>query len=155
MKERNIEIAKMLGWVYIPESDESGFVHNNKSIGRNKVIEGNVVDTCCELFVKNPQERENSIKTFGKKVFDVSEFEYKLDFDKDWNLLMEAIEFIENQNRDTIVEIKNEISLKGHRCIIINIRTYKIFENSFKDKIQAVCESVYGYAKEYNELRKL
>ena len=155
MKERNIEIAKMLGWVYIPEDDISSFVHNNKSIGRNKVIEGNVIDTCCcESFVKDPQERDNSIELYGCKVFDVSEFEYSLDFDKDWNLLMKAVEFIEAQPEvfvDCQWDFLNDCFFSGVLCK--NIKGHFCYHTA-QTRIEAIFETVHEYAKELNNPHK-
>ena len=154
MKERNIEIAKMLGWVYIPESDKSSFVYAERTIGRNQVTEKNVVETHhCELFVKNPQERD-SIKLYDYKVYDVEEYSYQLEFDKDWNLLMKAVEFIEAQP-EVVVDCQKDFlndcffsrvlckNVKGHFCY-----------HTAQTRMEAIFETVHEYAKELNNPHK-
>jgi hypothetical protein len=104
IRERNIQIAKMLGWKYLTwqeislmpdESIKSGWwstfpVHYHAKFHRN-VYKG---------------RSHNDLK-----------------FNSDWNWLMEAVEFIEKQNM--------QVSIIDTECAIIDIQKAKSEENPF------------------------
>lgn len=151
MKEQNIEIAKMLGWIYIPESKCS----HQYADGCH--MEWGVND----VWVKNPTQKylDNPCHygtelyygwdTKNSELFE--EYTYELNFDKDWNLLMKAVEFIEAQPEvvvDCQKDFLNNCFFSGVLCKNVNAHFYY---HTAQTRMEAIFETVYEYAKEHNQ----
>lgn len=114
------EIAYMLG--AIPYKDEStGGVHEHYvSFGENSVLW--------------------SIGT------DVSIKGYTLFYDKDFNLLISAVEFIES--------IGYKVTIDGNNCIISKQMPNYYDHKTKSSKKEAVLEAVYVFAAQYNKTNR-
>jgi len=124
--EKNKEIAKMLGWVYLSNLDiDTGKYHESIKAG---------------WYTKLPK------KLILKLTYNlyIGRNHHCLQFDTDWNRLMLAVDFVEKITDNSVLSFKNNCFIP----VMENYNTIDVFE---KDKKQSTFEAIYLFAKQFNE----
>jgi len=124
--EKNKEIAKMLGWVYLSNLDINTGKHHEsiKSGWYTKLPKRLILKLTNHLYI-------------GRN-------HYCLKFDTDWNRLMLAVDFVEKQKYSFwIGKYASSITKEKDNDFLIHIKD---------SKKEAVFEAIYLFSKQYNNV---
>jgi hypothetical protein len=128
--EKNQEIAKMLGWIYLSNLDiNNGKYHESIKAG---------------WYTKLPKKL---ILKLTNHLY-IGRNHHCLQFDKNWNRLMLAIDFIEKigetkEKYGILVDITTTYIKVGDKAIDLKLQPM--------NKKEATFEAIYLFAKQFNE----
>ena len=89
---------------------------------------------------------QHEIQECNKEISLMLNYMHNIRFDKDWNHLMEAVEFVENLNVEYSVEIIRATCVIRHFNTIFSAQYFK----KERDKKEAVFIAVSDFAKKFN-----
>ena len=151
LEQQNVEIAKMLGWEYFPESqcslqfpDGSHKEFYITDVWILKPTQRYKDDPCHYGF---DEYYDDEVEVERKDLFE--DYAYNLPFDSNWHFLMNALKFIESlPNVSTRISSKHDETY----CGITLGKPYNFtFVAESSSKKEAIFQAVYNFSKHYNE----
>ena len=150
LEQQNVEIAKMLGWEYFPESKRSV----QWSDGTHQKF-----DTT-EVWILKPTQRykddpchygfdeyyDDEVEVERRELFE--DYAYNLPFDSNWHFLMNALDFIESTSMIYTIITTSETKTN---CEIYTLNSTLKIAATASSKKEAIFEAVSKFAKHYNE----
>lgn len=150
LEQQNVEIAKMLGWEYFPESQCSlqfpDGSHKEFYITDVWILKPTqrYKDDPCHFGFNEYYDEEVEVER--KDLFE--NYAYSLTFHDNWHFLMNALDFIESTSMIYTIITTSETKTN---CEIYTLNSTLKIAATASSKKEAIFEAVSKFAKHYNE----